>query len=158
MTSSRLILHCSLYPMGLSHLKIIIIMQFFPCECKWRPCEVKWALLVLIIQTWIWPKVFIAFCNFLLNDSTSLLTHDDSCKTKWWGTHITVTFVFNVCLANSERILESSLASFLATSLVPPQIITTSFFVRFSSSRLIELMTAWRSHQALWFSNITWTS
>ena len=106
----------------------LFIIQFFLCEFKWRTCEVKWSLLVLILQMCIWLKVFMVFCNFLLNDSTSSLMHEDGCKSKRWGTHITITFVFTVSLANSERVLKPSLVSFLATSLVPPQIITTFFF------------------------------
>ena len=52
----------------------------------------------------------------------------------------TITFVFKVSLANSERVLKPSLASFLSTSLVPLQITTISFFVRFSVFKFIELV------------------
>jgi len=49
----------------------------------------------------------------------------------------TITFVFKVSLANSQRILKPSLASVLATALVRLQIITTTFFVRVSSFKFM---------------------
>ena len=82
------------------------------------PIDACWYALTLLI-------------SFILNDLISLFTHEDRIKSCLCGTLTKIILVWLFDLMKFLICLRAVLELFLATSLAPPQKITTSFLLSF---------------------------